>query len=62
LSALSSIDYLAIFKTLDNGKGVADMNSLREFYTKLSGFEADFDFQLLIDRFGQPNEKWLSYS
>lgn len=55
LGAIGNIDYLALFKTLDNGKGVADAKSLRDFYTKLSGFEADFDFQFLIDRFGQPN-------
>jgi len=51
-----------LFKTLDNGRGVVDAEGLHRFYTKLSGIPTDYDFQLIIERFAQPEEKWLSYS
>jgi hypothetical protein len=35
---------------------------MQKFYTKLSGIATDYDFQLLINRYAQPEEKWLSYS
>lgn len=62
LASLGGIDYLSLFKTLDSGRGVVDAQSMQKFYTKLSGIPTDYDFQLLIDRFAQPEEKWLSYS
>jgi hypothetical protein len=35
---------------------------MQKFYTKLSGIATDYDFQLLINRYAQLEEKWLSYS
>jgi hypothetical protein len=43
-----------LFKTLDNGRGVVDADCMQKFYTKLSGIPTDYDFQLLINRFAQP--------
>lgn len=39
-----------------------DAQDLKQFYVRLSGIPIDYDFQLLINRFAQPDEKWLSYS
>ena len=62
INSLGNIDYLNIFKSLDNGKGVIEAHDLRQFYIRLSGIPTDYDFQLLIDRYSQPDEKWLSYT
>lgn len=51
---MDNIDYLSLFKTLDNGKGMLDAQSLQKLYVKLSGIPIDYDFQLLVSRFGQP--------
>ena len=39
-----------------------DAQDLKQFYVRLSGIPIDYDFQLLINRYAQPDEKWLSYS
>lgn len=62
LNQVNKIDFLAIFKSIDKGRGVIEAKDLERFYLDLSGIPVDYDFQLLIDRFAVNDEKWLSYS
>ena len=56
------IDFLSLFKSLDHGTGAINATDIRNLYVRLSGIPTNYDFELIIRRFSQQDEEWLSYS
>ena len=57
------LDYLSLFKRIDrNSRGVISAEDLHEYYLTEGG-ELPFSieqFELIIERYGQSDEPWIS--